>query len=139
MKIQPILLILTGDSVLFSSLFNLLQTRLPNSEYLVSIQQRTDAHLIYPWKVNFIGWEGVVVVGFTLRRDEYMKELGVAKSSGYPLLDEAAMSAGKKPVPTPPFFSANRSTISGVSGQYSDFLSESLSSGQKSALRKLRQ
>ncbi len=77
------------------------QAVLPNPEYLALIQQKIGTYLFYPWEAKFNGWEGVVIVKFTLLRDGHLKELDIVKSSGYPLLDEAAVSAVRKASPYP--------------------------------------
>ncbi len=100
-----ILLILIGAFVFFS-FPGWTQAVFPNPEYLALIQQKIGTYLFYPWEAKFKGWEGVVIVKFTLLRDGHLKELDIVKSSGYPLLDEAAVSAVRKasPYPSPEYY-----------------------------------
>ena len=96
-----ILLILISAFVFLFSFPGWTQSVLPNPEYLALIQQKIGTYLFYPWEAKFNGWEGVVIVKFTLLRDGYLKELDIVKSSGYPLLDEVAVSAVRKASPYP--------------------------------------
>lgn len=70
-------------------------------EYLGLIQQKVTPHFVYPKEAKLKGWEGVVKVKFTLAQDGRIKEMDVAESSGYPLLDAAAMLAIKDASPYP--------------------------------------
>lgn len=55
------------------------------------------------------------MLGFAPRQDQRINELGIAQSSGYPLLDDKAMSILKMPVPTPPFIlSASKTNTDNV-------------------------
>jgi TonB family protein len=74
---------------------------MPDKEYITQIQQKISSALIYPTEAKLSGWEGVVLVRFIINQDGQIKELNIAKSSGYPLLDEAAMAAVKNASPYP--------------------------------------
>lgn len=100
-KILFILLILIINFGFFLPFWGWALTILPNPEYLALVQQRIGTHLFYPWEAKFNGWEGTVVVRFTLLRDGQLKEIDIVKSSGYALLDKAAVSAVKNASPYP--------------------------------------
>lgn len=70
-------------------------------EYIGLIQQKLNSHFIYPPEARLKGWEGIVKVRFTLHRDGRLKEIDIAESSGYPLLDAAAILAIRDASPYP--------------------------------------
>lgn len=79
------------------------QVILPIQEYLGFVQQKIYSCLIYPKKAINKGWEGSVKVIFLLNQDGWIKEIDIAKSSGYTLLDAAALLAVKDASPYPSF------------------------------------
>ncbi len=48
---------------------------------------------VYPWVARLRGWEGVVVLQVMVKADGRVERVGVAQSSGYALLDRAALEA----------------------------------------------
>lgn len=72
-----------------------------NPEYVGLIQQKINSCLIYPQEAQAKGWEGIVKVKVTLAPDGRIKEIDIAESSGYPLLDAAAILAIKDASPYP--------------------------------------
>ncbi|MFH0739139.1 MAG: TonB family protein [Candidatus Omnitrophota bacterium] len=72
-----------------------------NPEYMGVIQQKINYYSVYPNEAKLKGWEGVVKVKFTLAEDGRVKDIDVAESSGYPLLDAAAILAIKDASPYP--------------------------------------
>jgi len=72
-----------------------------NAEYLGLIQQQINPYCAYPQEALITGWEGVVKVKFTLMPDGRIKDIDIAESSGYPLLDAAAILAVKDASPYP--------------------------------------
>jgi TonB family protein len=70
-------------------------------DYIDSIQQKVNLCSIYPIAAKTKGWEGIVKVRFTISEDGRIKDIDIAKSSGYPLLDAAAMLAIKDASPYP--------------------------------------
>jgi TonB family protein len=72
-----------------------------NPGYLGLIQQRVNTYFIYPQEAQANGWEGIVKVRFTVAQDGRIKEIDIAESSGYPLLDAAAIFAIKDASPYP--------------------------------------
>lgn len=77
------------------------QSILPNPEYIGFIQQKITSYSIYPPEAKAKSWEGIVRVKFTLAQDGRIKEIDIAESSGYPLLDAAAILAIKDASPYP--------------------------------------
>jgi len=77
------------------------QTLPLSPEYIGFIQQKLGSFLIYPPEAQTKGWEGIVKIRFTLAEDGRIKEIDVAESSGYPLLDAAAILAIKDASPYP--------------------------------------
>ena len=51
--------------------------------------------LVYPFKAQVKGREGVVVIGFIVEQDGRLTNFTVDKSSGYPLLDDEALRVVK--------------------------------------------
>lgn len=70
-------------------------------EYIGLIQQKIDTYFTYPLEAQSNGWEGIVKVKFTLTADGRIKDIDIAESSGYPLLDAAAILAIKDASPYP--------------------------------------
>jgi len=70
-------------------------------EYVSFIQDKINSYFIYPEEARIKGWEGIVKVRFTLAPDGRIKEIDIAESSGYPLLDAAAILAIKDASPYP--------------------------------------
>lgn len=77
------------------------QTLPLNPGYLGLIQHRVNTYFIYPQEAQVNGWEGIVKVRFTVAQDGRIKEIDIAESSGYPLLDAAAILAVKDASPYP--------------------------------------
>lgn len=101
-KKAVILVILINSLILSSSfLWALPQVGLPNAEYFALVQQKIGGFLFYPQEARLKGWEGVVALKLTIARNGDLKALDIAKSSGYPLIDEAAMSAVRNASPYP--------------------------------------
>lgn len=60
---------------------------------MVKLQQAIAAHFIYPLLARQRNWQGEVVLEFRLERDGRISGMRVARSSGYSLLDHAALNA----------------------------------------------
>jgi outer membrane protein len=91
-------------------IFSLISVNLPRAfpqallvtpDYASSIMQKVTSCLIYPTEAIRKGWEGIAKVRFTLDLDGRVKEVDIAESSGYPLLDAAAILAIKDASPYP--------------------------------------
>ena len=86
------------------------QTFWLDPEYSGFIQQKVNSCFIYPTEAEIKGWEGIVKVRFTVAQDGRIKEIDIAESSGYPLLDAAAILAIKdaSPYPFPEIYSGKK-------------------------------
>ena len=108
-QLIKILLTLTllgiNSSIFLQKTYSQSQTQpLPlNPTYLAIIHQKISSFSIYPQEAERKGWEGRAKIRFTLVENGRVKEIGLAKSSGSPLLDAAAMSAVKDASPFPSF------------------------------------
>jgi protein TonB len=66
------------------------------------VRNRIARTLVYPARAKMLGWEGRVVLAFVLLADGAVRGLRVERTSGYALLDEAALSAVKRAAPFSP-------------------------------------
>lgn len=89
------------------------QTLPLSTEYLGFIENKINDSFKYPQEARLKGWEGIVKVRFTISTDGRIKDIDVAESSGYPLLDAAAILAIKdaSPYPFPADFSGEELQI----------------------------
>ena len=71
--------------------------------YLSRVHLRIEQHKEYPLWARWHEIEGKVVVVFSLKKDGQLEGLKIEKSSGYSLLDKAAIKAIKKAAPFPAF------------------------------------
>ena len=78
-------------------------TPLDFSPYFVSVRRHILKKIIYPEIARRRGWEGAVKVTFILDQEGRLKEKKVADSSGYEVLDTAALQSLVKAEPFPPF------------------------------------
>jgi len=72
-----------------------------NPEYLGIINQQVQSSISYPPEALEQGWEGIVQVKFVINQDGQITDIYIAESSGYPLLDAAAMFAIQDASPYP--------------------------------------
>jgi protein TonB len=68
---------------------------------LAEIQQRVQAALVYPPLAKMRRTQGVATLGFAIGADGRAREVDVARSSGFPLLDRAAERAVRAAEPLP--------------------------------------
>lgn len=71
------------------------------STILTRIYRRIQRAKVYPLQAQKNGWEGVVQVSFQLIESGRLKEVKIVKSSGYPVLDEAALKTLHRAQPFP--------------------------------------
>jgi protein TonB len=69
---------------------------------LAMVRERIARTLAYPPRAKRMGWEGRVALAFVLLADGTVRDLCVTQSSGYGLLDEAALAAVERATPFPP-------------------------------------
>ncbi len=73
----------------------------PNSAYLTLLQEKIYSQLIYPPKAAVQNLEGIVKIKLLLSKDGRIKNIDIAQSSGYPLLDAAAILSARNASPLP--------------------------------------
>ena len=71
--------------------------------YLANVRLQIERHKEYPFWARRYGIEGKVIVAFSLKRNGQLEGLKIEKSSGYSLLDEAALKTIKRTAPFPAF------------------------------------
>lgn len=99
-KIKILVLLAVVFALFFPQLSHTQSLIMP-LEYTSLIQQKIGSYFIYPQEARLKGWEGVVKIRFILSQDGRIKEIDIAESSGYPLLDAAAILAIKDASPYP--------------------------------------
>lgn len=73
----------------------------PQDKFTRIVTERINFFLIYPQQAREKGQEGVVYVTFKIDAQGMVENLKIAQTSGYPLLDRAALWAVKNAVPLP--------------------------------------
>jgi protein TonB len=63
---------------------------------LGQIHDQLSRHLYYPQRARRRGWQGEVLIAFHINREGQLGDIRLARSSGYPLLDNSAMAAMHK-------------------------------------------
>jgi len=73
-------------------------------EHFEYIRKIIQENIIYPQRAQRNGWQGRVVVMFSVMRDGKVKDIRIRKSSGYDMLDDNVMETIRKvePFPKPP-------------------------------------
>jgi len=81
-------------------------------EFLRKVKQRIESVKIYPLWAREAGYEGTATVQFTIFADGKLGEINLINSSGYDILDKAAITTIKKSEPFPSLMdSLNRRTL----------------------------
>ena len=75
----------------------------PIDSYLKLVQQKILNAIYYPKQAKDAGWEGVVRMSLNISFDGQLKEIKIAQSSGYKILDDTAKEIAAKVAPYPPF------------------------------------
>jgi len=99
-KLLKTSIILTIISALYLP-FGYTQPLFLTPEYLGFIQEKISSSFIYPQEALLKGWEGIVKVKFVVAENGRIKDIDIAESSGYPLLDAVAILAIKDASPYP--------------------------------------
>lgn len=71
--------------------------------YVKAVQQKIHRAAKYPLQAKNADWEGIVKLSLNIAANGALKEVKVAKSSGYIVLDEAAVELAQEQEPYPPF------------------------------------
>lgn len=72
-------------------------------KYLVAMKDRIQFFWEYPDIASRSGWQGKLRIDFVINRDGTVGEIKLVKSSNYPVLDDAAITALRLATPFPPF------------------------------------
>ncbi len=72
-------------------------------KYLINMKNRIEFYWEYPAVAARSGWQGALFISFTIKKDGTVTNIAVGKSSNYPVLDDAAITALRLAVPFPPF------------------------------------
>ena len=75
----------------------------PGDDYLDRVRRRLRQFQKYPEEAVKQKQEGTVVLAITVARDGSVLDATVARSSGFPLIDEAAVKMARDATPLPPF------------------------------------
>ncbi len=70
-------------------------TELIYQKYLLNVRDRVSFYWEYPVAAARNGWQGTLTVDFVVSRDGKITEIEIDRSSGYPVLDDAAITAIK--------------------------------------------
>jgi protein TonB len=74
------------------------------AEHFTYIRDIIEKNLSYPPRAQRMGWAGTVVVSLSIRQDGRIRDIRIAKSSGYDILDDNVVETIRKvePFPRPP-------------------------------------
>lgn len=78
-------------------------SELKYQRYLVNLKNRIELFWEYPAPAIKNGWQGILQIDFTVKKDGTLEAVRFIKSSNYPALDDAAHTALKLAEPFPPF------------------------------------
>ena len=76
--------------------------RRAKANYLAQILALIERAKVYPFRARVAGYQGGVSLSFVLEPDGRVREIKVLKSSGYELLDRAAVKTILRASPFPP-------------------------------------
>ena len=92
-------------------------SELKYQRYLLAMKEAIERKWEYPSAAAANGWQGALRINFTINRDGTVRDIRILKSSDYPVLDDAAVTALKLAAPFPPFpsdFTINEINIKGT-------------------------
>lgn len=67
--------------------------------YLARVREKVESAWEYPRLARHEGWQGNLYIRFTIRRDGRLGPVTLLRSSGYPVLDDAALAALRDAIP----------------------------------------
>ncbi len=82
--------------------------------YQTAVRSRIEAAKIYPLAARWRHIEGTVVIAFHLSKSGKLLTADIIKSSGSPLLDEAALNAVRRGAPFPEFYNEKNEVPPGM-------------------------
>ncbi|MDP2940742.1 MAG: TonB family protein [Candidatus Omnitrophota bacterium] len=71
--------------------------------YIRAVQNKIIAAVYYPRQARDAGWEGLTKLSLNIDSNGELKSIKVAQSSGYKMLDDAALDTAAAQAPYPPF------------------------------------
>jgi protein TonB len=74
-------------------------SELKYQKYLIDLRHKIEQYWEYPRAAVMRGWEGKLFIDFTIKRDGTISDIRLARSSRYPVLDDAAITALKLAAP----------------------------------------
>ncbi|MBI5491515.1 MAG: TonB family protein [Deltaproteobacteria bacterium] len=78
-------------------------SELKYQKYLVNMKDRIQMKWEYPDIASRSGWQGKLRIDFRINKDGTVSDIKLMKSSNYPVLDDAAITALRLAAPFPPF------------------------------------
>lgn len=78
-------------------------SELKYQKYLMDMKRKIEFHWEYPALAARNGWQGNLMINFRINRDGSVSDISLERSSGYPMLDDAAITAVRLSAPFPPF------------------------------------
>lgn len=78
-------------------------SELKYQKYLLTMKKRIEFYWDYPDVAAMRGWQGKLRIDFTINKDGSISGIKLIKSSNYPVLDDAAITALRLASPLPPF------------------------------------
>ena len=69
----------------------------------MDMKSRIEFYWEYPSLAARNGWQGNLKINFKINKDGSVSDVSLERSSGYPMLDDAAMTAVRLAAPFPPF------------------------------------
>jgi len=70
-------------------------SELKYQKYLIELRHKIEQYWEYPRSAAMRGWEGKLFIDFTIKRDGSITDIRLSRSSRYPILDDAAITALK--------------------------------------------
>lgn len=70
-------------------------SELKYQSYLIELKHKIEQYWEYPRLAAMRGWEGKLFINMTIQRDGTLSEIKLSRSSRYPVLDDAAITAIK--------------------------------------------
>lgn len=99
-------------------------SELKYQKYLVNMKNRIELKWEYPFAASRNGWQGNLQIDFTIKKDGTVADIKLVKSSNYPVLDDAAITALRLASPFPPFPAGFSVEEINIKGQFSYIIYE---------------
>ena len=94
-------------------------SELKYQRYLINMKNRIEINWDYPLPASRNGWQGNLQIDFTIKKDGTVSRIKLVKSSNYPVLDDAAITALRLAAPFPPFPAGFSVEEINIKGQFS--------------------